>query len=342
MKNKISTILLLILIIPFCVSCSSKGQSMHGNLCEHHYVQKITAPTCVAQGYTTNTCSLCGDCYTDNYKAALGHDFIEGTATYSCSRCGHYQDAGFSFELDQYGKYYTLTGVTSKECISNGILDIPYKHLGLPVSSISRNAFITFRKDIVKIIFHSNIKKIGVGLLSNADVQETSAAALTEVVFDSDCANIDIECSAFYNCEKLEKVEFPTGCFSSVDANGSKVNFHLFENTKYYSSNVIEENGLFYIQDILLSSNSSKVSNNIEIKAGTRVIGNYVFHDNTNIKRVTIPTSVTGIGGSAFKNCVNMTDIIYTGTKAEFKKIKIGNGAFLNDTNTYITYVEGE
>ena len=49
----------------------------------HSYTATVTAPTCTDMGYTTHTCS-CGDSYTDNYRDALGHDYINGI----CSRCG--------------------------------------------------------------------------------------------------------------------------------------------------------------------------------------------------------------------------------------------------------------
>ncbi|MCD7773186.1 MAG: carboxypeptidase regulatory-like domain-containing protein [Ruminococcus sp.] len=40
---------------------------------EHSYETVITAPTCTENGYTTYTCSLCGDSYTADETEALGH-----------------------------------------------------------------------------------------------------------------------------------------------------------------------------------------------------------------------------------------------------------------------------
>ena len=39
----------------------------------HDYKPVVTAPTCEAEGYTTHTCSRCGDSYVDDEVAALGH-----------------------------------------------------------------------------------------------------------------------------------------------------------------------------------------------------------------------------------------------------------------------------
>lgn len=51
---------------------------------EHNYVDTVTAPTCVAEGYTTHTCSICNAAYTDTPVAALGHTTNNGT----CGNCG--------------------------------------------------------------------------------------------------------------------------------------------------------------------------------------------------------------------------------------------------------------
>lgn len=50
---------------------------------EHKYVATVTAPTCLAAGYTTHTCSICDGSYTDSEVAALGHTTEAGT----CERC---------------------------------------------------------------------------------------------------------------------------------------------------------------------------------------------------------------------------------------------------------------
>ncbi len=47
--------------------------------CNHSYVSVITPPTCVNGGYTTHTCSLCGDNYTDSETPATGeHNYTDG------------------------------------------------------------------------------------------------------------------------------------------------------------------------------------------------------------------------------------------------------------------------
>ena len=61
----------------------------------HDYESVVTAPTCEDDGYTTYTCSACGDTYVDDYVDALGHDYTsevttaptcedKGVRTYTC------------------------------------------------------------------------------------------------------------------------------------------------------------------------------------------------------------------------------------------------------------------
>ena len=66
----------------------------------HRYESVVTAPTCTEQGYTTHTCSVCGDSYVDTYVEADGHSFgawtetkaatctEKGEESRSCTVCG--------------------------------------------------------------------------------------------------------------------------------------------------------------------------------------------------------------------------------------------------------------
>ena len=69
--------------------------------CKHEYgAGVVTAPTCTEQGYTTYTCSKCGNSYKDNYVDATGHSYDagvvtkeptcteEGVKTFTCGACG--------------------------------------------------------------------------------------------------------------------------------------------------------------------------------------------------------------------------------------------------------------
>ena len=58
----------------FCEDCKqwiSGHEEIQSN--GHRYTETVTPPTCTDKGYTTHTCSVCGDTYTDNEVVATGH-----------------------------------------------------------------------------------------------------------------------------------------------------------------------------------------------------------------------------------------------------------------------------
>lgn len=57
----------------------------------HSYTAVVTAPTCVAQGYTTHTCTVCGESYVDAYVNPTGvHTYGEDN---KCTVCGRLSTA---------------------------------------------------------------------------------------------------------------------------------------------------------------------------------------------------------------------------------------------------------
>ena len=90
-------------------TCTVCGKVLAGKL-GHDYVAVVTDPTCTEKGYTTHTCSRCGDTYTDSEVEALDHDYAAvvtdptctevGYTTHTCSRCG---DTYTDSEVDALG-----------------------------------------------------------------------------------------------------------------------------------------------------------------------------------------------------------------------------------------------
>ena len=52
----------------------------------HSYESVVITPTCTADGYTTHTCSVCGESYTDSIVKALSHTDSDNDG--KCDRCG--------------------------------------------------------------------------------------------------------------------------------------------------------------------------------------------------------------------------------------------------------------
>lgn len=66
----------------------------------HSYESVVTAPTCTEGGYTTHTCTICGESYSDNPVEPLGHSWDDETAVVkNCTVCG-FRFEGYEITLD--------------------------------------------------------------------------------------------------------------------------------------------------------------------------------------------------------------------------------------------------
>ena len=78
----------------------------------HSYDSAVTAPTCIAQGYTTYTCSVCSDTYKANYVSATGHKYDNACDT-DCNTCGAEREITHSYNAG------VITTVPT--CIEKGV-----------------------------------------------------------------------------------------------------------------------------------------------------------------------------------------------------------------------------
>lgn len=108
-----------------CTRCGAVLEKALG----HDYESEVTAPTCTEMGYTTNTCSRCGDTNKSNYTEPTGHkpgDWIidkepttdsEGSKHKECTLCGE------RLETQPIEKIYNSATTDSKgEAIVGGYL----------------------------------------------------------------------------------------------------------------------------------------------------------------------------------------------------------------------------
>ena len=92
----------------------------------HKYDKVVTAPTCTEKGYTTYTCSVCGDSYVADYVDAFGHSYSEAefvwtedssaeygwtvTAAKTCANCS-----------DRLIAEVTITRTSYKELVASAV-----------------------------------------------------------------------------------------------------------------------------------------------------------------------------------------------------------------------------
>ncbi|HBJ18172.1 MAG TPA: hypothetical protein DDY70_00260, partial [Clostridiales bacterium] len=78
-----------------------------------HAIETRTVPvTCTTDGYTQNTCSVCGFSYRTGERAALGHSMVETVVPASCTEDGYTLHAcrscDYSFKTDTTAKHHTF------------------------------------------------------------------------------------------------------------------------------------------------------------------------------------------------------------------------------------------
>ena len=96
-----------------CEKCGAVIENALG----HDYEAVVTEPTCIEMGYTTFTCSRCGDSYQGEYTDLAPHDYQEEVTPPTCTEMGH-STFTCSWCGDTYeGSYTDPTGHTPSDWI---------------------------------------------------------------------------------------------------------------------------------------------------------------------------------------------------------------------------------
>ena len=99
----------------------------------HKYVEEETAPTCNRGGYTTHTCTLCGDSYVDSYVEP-SHNYVNG----KCSVCGAVLTSSFE-DVKAGDFFFDPVAWAVKEGITTGATDTTFN----PNGNLQRAQFVT-------------------------------------------------------------------------------------------------------------------------------------------------------------------------------------------------------
>ncbi|MBQ7391849.1 MAG: leucine-rich repeat domain-containing protein, partial [Clostridia bacterium] len=273
---------------------------------DHNFVTVTTPATCQAGGYDTKTCENCDKIEICNETSIADHTFA---TTYTVDNNFHWFKCQFCEEITGKAEHAIDDSGICNACdviaITEGIVygvsaDGTYAEVigyegtatkvriadiynGLPVTTISQNAFIS----------HSSI---------------------TQVIIPDSVITIGYQ--AFYGCTNLTSVTIG----NSVKSIRDKAFEFCYNLTSVYISDIAAwchisfasayATPLYYAEDLYLVKNgSSELITDLVIPDSVTTIGNYAFYDYDRLTSVTISDSVTRIGACAFEMCSNLSSV---------------------------------
>ena len=221
------------------------------------------------------------------------------------------EENGFKYSINLNYGYTVITGYTeiTGYDLDKGVVEIPSEILGNPVTTIGLRAFIGCGH--TDEYYHAND-------IPSEETHGCSGCGIKEIIIPDSVTTIEAE--AFYDCESLTKIHFPSGLKDfygnregfSGDAIGyaswitgcdSLRELTISEDNPYYQS----KNGIIYSKD---GKTIGPVPPAIPFDSvdfdGITAIGDFAFCcRESEEKEFVIPEQITSIGAYAFFGCCN-------------------------------------
>ena len=314
----------------------------------HDYNSITISPACLTQGYTTHTCTRCGDSFVDSYVDALEHNEIIDNAIAPtceetgltqgshCSRCGEtlveqkeveilghdYDDHNICTRCGDH-KYLRFTFKNNAYSISGWKnapteIEIPSLYNAYPVTSIGQSAFSNC-KGLTSITIPDTVTSIE-DAFYNCGTQSVHYTGTFNKWFEITGLNYLGRLSTMLYIDGVEisgNVTIP----NTVTTVGDNAFIHCFHITSITIPNCITRigGGAFF-------NCYGLISIDFDDNGLLTSIGERAFYGCTSLTSITIPNSVKSIGKQAFDRCTNLTSITFEGTQAEWNAIEKGSG----------------
>lgn len=320
-----------------------------GSAMEHNYETVTTPPTATEQGYRTNTCTVCGRSYKDNFTDPIGLGYAAGTLVFSVDGIARLYGENnqivktyTGWDTDYYHNSNATPWYADKDSvihviIQDGVTPKPMAHW----FSEYQNLKSVFLGDTITLlgqrIFEGCTSLTKVRLGENISDISTYAFAgcynLTDISIPASVTKIKE--GAFNNCKNLLTITIP----DSVTYIGN----NAFSKCSSLTDVVIGKNvtsigqgafsGCINITRIIIPESVTAISSymfygcsglsSVILEGEVTAIGEEAFRKCTGLRNIVLPNKLGHIGMSAFRDCANLTDIVYQGSVAEWKEIRL-------------------
>ena len=211
-----------------------------------------------------------------------------------------------NYIIDSYSHSIVLA------CKNSGEIPTTFKYVTVDnknvkeydVTSIANGAFKGVELDKITIIIPGNIKSI--------DDYAFEQCSLFAVYILSGVESIGR--SAFEGAKNL--------AFVSVADSVKSIGYVAFRGTVFYTKKQATEKGISYIGKVAYAYHGDKNSvTELEIADGTVGIAEHAFERMSNLKKITLPSSLKHIDKEAFVGCKNLTNLYFNGTDDSWKAV---------------------
>ena len=270
------------------------------------------------------------------------------------------QEGIFLFRIE--GNEAVLTGI---ETGASGDIEVPSKLGGRDVKMIDK-AF-NRKPGITSVTLPDTVNKITNDSFADCSQLESITFGNALVIIGEGafcrCGNLksvyipdsvtNIGQYAFAYCEKLTSVRLSenislldngvfNGCLSLMEINiPESVSFirnEAFTGTGYYNTEENWENSVLYLGKHIIAVRTT-LSGLYEVREDTKSISDLVFIGCDSLTGIIIYDNLRKIGESAFLNCASLTDVYFTGTIEDRKRIRVEkNNIALNNALWHYSY----